>query len=103
MTLALLLQQAAGMILRIEQESLGEIMILRLIGRVESQHLPDLKAQTENDSRTILLDLAEVQLVDRDVVRFLRQCEECGIQMRNCPPYIREWILLDRQTERGRK
>ena len=31
-------------------------------------------------------------LVDRDTVGFLRMCEGRGILLRNCPPYIREWI-----------
>jgi hypothetical protein len=30
--------------------------------------------------------------VDRDIVRFLRACEADGIELRNCPPYIRAWI-----------
>jgi hypothetical protein len=30
--------------------------------------------------------------VDQDVVSFLRGCEADGIQLRNCPAYIRAWI-----------
>jgi len=31
-------------------------------------------------------------LVDREAVRFLRQCEGQGMVLRNCPPYIRGWM-----------
>jgi hypothetical protein len=42
-----------------------------------------------------VLDLRDVVLVDRDVVRFLRACEVGGIALRNCPPYIRDWIARE--------
>ncbi len=42
-----------------------------------------------------MLDLKDLVLVDRDVVRFLRTCETDGIVLRNCPPYIRAWIARD--------
>lgn len=47
-------------------------------------------------SQKIVLDLANVKLVDREVAIFLGQCESRGIELRNCPPYIREWIRLER-------
>jgi len=42
------------------------------------------------------LDLSEVTLVDLDVVRFLISCENEGIELANCPAYVREWILRER-------
>jgi hypothetical protein len=42
-----------------------------------------------------VLDLKDVILVDRDTVRFLRARERDGIALRNCPPYIREWIARE--------
>jgi hypothetical protein len=44
------------------------------------------------------LDLEEVKLVDREAVRFLAACEARGIQLRNCPSYIREWIETGSDT-----
>jgi hypothetical protein len=35
--------------------------------------------------------------VDQDVVSFLRGCEADGIQLRNCPAYIRVWINGERR------
>lgn len=39
-----------------------------------------------------LLDLKELRLVDRDVVSFFASCELKGVNIANCPAYIREWI-----------
>ena len=44
------------------------------------------------------MDLGEVTLVDVEVVRFLSECEDGGIVLVHCPPYVREWILRE-QTE----
>jgi hypothetical protein len=43
------------------------------------------------------LDLKDVVLVDRDAIRFLRACDSDGVTLRNCPPYIREWIAGDEE------
>jgi hypothetical protein len=43
----------------------------------------------------IVFDLKEVNLVSREVVKFLGQCENDGITIRNCPAYIREWIARE--------
>ena len=42
------------------------------------------------------LDLEEVTLLDRDSVRFLIRCESEGVQLVNCPLYVREWITRER-------
>jgi hypothetical protein len=36
--------------------------------------------------------------VDADAVRFLSSCESEGIQLLNCSPYIRAWIVRERET-----
>ena len=45
--------------------------------------------------RTIL-DLGQVTLVDLEVIRFLVSCEDSGVELVQCPPYVREWILRER-------
>jgi hypothetical protein len=40
--------------------------------------------------------LAQVDLIDLQSVRFLRDCEDEKIELRNCPPYIQEWIRRER-------
>jgi hypothetical protein len=86
------------MILRIVQESDDEKIVLRLIGRIESEHLDDLRARIANAMQTIVLDLSEIKLVNQAAVRFLRLNEDGGIELRNCPAYVREWIRLDRRA-----
>jgi len=85
------------MILKIEGDSAGETAILRLVGRIGSEHLQLLEEQIEKVARPLVLDLMDVMLVDRAAVRFLRTWEERGITLQNCAPYIREWILRDGQ------
>jgi len=41
------------------------------------------------------LDLDGVTLVDVEVIRFLNACEESGVDLLNCWPYIREWMLRE--------
>jgi hypothetical protein len=52
-----------------------------------------LNAET-NGSR-IVLDLKDLTLADREAVIFLAKCD-ADVQIRNCPPYIREWIRRER-------
>lgn len=91
----------AKIVLKIETVPDGQDTILRLSGRIESHHVPDLKVQTESRTRGLVLDLEEVGVVDLDVVHFLAVCEATGIQLRHCPRYIREWILAE--TKRNRE
>jgi len=44
------------------------------------------------------LELAEVELVDREAVKLLTQAEAEGIELRSCPAYIREWVANERET-----
>jgi hypothetical protein len=83
--------------LKIERVSDGPDAILRLSGRMESDHLGELCAQFHISAQRIVLDMEEVTLVDREVVRFLGVCEKKGIRLRNCPPYILVWILKEKE------
>jgi len=87
-------------VLKIETVPDGQQMILRLSGRIESQHVQDLKLRTDGRTQAIVLDLEEVRVVDLDVVHFLAVCETKGITLRHCPPYIREWILMEKPRVR---
>ena len=83
------------MTLKIDKVCDGQKTIMHLIGRIESQHLAALKNELKVGQH-LALDLDEVTLVDVDVVRFLSACEEAGIELLHCSPYIREWVLLER-------
>jgi anti-anti-sigma regulatory factor len=66
--------------------------IVKLIGRIQTEHLSELRAQLEAIGGSIVLDLGDLSLVNLDVVRFLGTCESQGTQLLNCPAYIRKWI-----------
>jgi anti-anti-sigma regulatory factor len=83
------------MVLKIDRSSDGSCLLLRLSGRIQSEHVEQLKKQMEG-SRQVVLDLEDVKLVDRDVVRFLAVCEAEGIRLEHCSSYIREWIIQER-------
>jgi anti-anti-sigma regulatory factor len=90
------------MTLKIQKVSEGWGSTIRLIGRIRSAHLPELKEQLENAGPSIVLDLEDVSLVDVDVVRFLRNCEAQGAQVLHCSPYIREWMAREMDAENTR-
>ena len=81
--------------LKIEKDSKGPTPVIRLIGRIQSWNLCDLKAQTEGSGPSLVLDLDQVTLVDVDVIRFLCDCQQHGIELAHCSPYIREWIFRE--------
>ena len=83
--------------LRIEKEANGQVL-LKISGRLDGEDLSELKELIESEvtNRHIVLDLRELTLVDQDTVRFLRQCDSDGIELKNCPPYICEWIARQR-------
>lgn len=80
------------MVLKIDRGSEGQHLVLRLSGRIQSEHVEQLKTEMEG-STEMVLDLKYVKLVDRDVVCFLGACEANGTELGHCSPYIREWIL----------
>ena len=69
-----------------------------LSGRIKAARLDELQKllQSEADDQRLVLDLKEVKLVDREAVGFLASCEAKGVNIANCPAYIREWI--ERET-----
>lgn len=85
------------MVLKIDRSSERGRTILRLSGRIQSEQLDQLKMHMEGIPE-VMLELKDVRLVDRDVVRFLGVCELNGTELLHCSPYIREWILKERDN-----
>ena len=85
------------MTFKIEGTQSGEVITLRLIGGLKSECLGELKQQIKHVCPRVVLDLAEVELVDVEVVRFLNACENEGAVIANGSPYIREWMLRERK------
>jgi len=81
---------------RIEKDSDGCVTRLRLSGRIQSDHIASIQTEMSDGCARKILDLSEVTMVDVGVVRFLRDCEDEGFELVQCPPYVREWILRER-------
>ena len=69
-------------------------MVFILSGRIEKHAIAELRRlfECQTDHRGIVLDLKDVGVIDRDVMRFFVRCEADGVQLENCPSYIREWM-----------
>ena len=82
------------MTFRIETTPRGKFTVFMLSGRIESQAIDELRRLFElhADRRDIVLDLKDVGVVDREVMRFFMSCEADGVKLENCTPYIREWM-----------
>ena len=83
------------MVLRIEPAPNDSPTLLKLVGRIASPDVQELKALIAEMPNPVALDLQEVELVDLDAVRFLAAVERGGLELRNLPPYVRAWVLLE--------
>jgi len=79
--------------LKIKRKANGDV-VFTVVGRLEPDNVGELLQllAVEPAGRSIVLDLTDLVLVDREAVRFLGRCEGRGIVLRNCPPYIRCWM-----------
>jgi hypothetical protein len=72
------------------------VVTFALSGRIEEEELGELrkllKTEVGPTSKAIVLDLTDVKLLHREAVKFLATREADGIELRNCPSYVREWI-----------
>jgi hypothetical protein len=80
------------MTLRIERSVRQGKMFFTLSGRMKAEEVAELKTLFATDYPSIVLDLRDVRLADRDAVKFLRACEADGMKLENCPAYVREWM-----------
>jgi ABC-type transporter Mla MlaB component len=81
---------------KIDRSSEKQKTILRLSGRIDPEGVLELQRELEGVTDNVALDLKEVTRVDVEAVRFLGACVVQGIELRNCPPYITEWIRRER-------
>lgn len=86
------------MTLKIERTVDGKCIVLRLNGRLRSEHLAEMKSLIADSGVVVVLDLEEITQVDLDSINFLRKCQAGGIELRHCSPYICEW--MDREQDR---
>jgi anti-anti-sigma regulatory factor len=77
---------------KIERVGDGSDIVFILIGRIETEDLPQIESLLTAERASIVLDLKEVNLVSREAVSFFAHWENGGAVLKNCPAYIREWI-----------
>jgi NodT family efflux transporter outer membrane factor (OMF) lipoprotein len=70
-------------------------MVLALEGNVGADSLPEIERHMKDgkqDRKQVSLDLGEVTLMDRDAMRFFAGQLRRGVELMNCPVYIKHWI-----------
>ena len=84
--------------LRIQRSANGEVAFT-LSGEMDEESIAELETliNSEANGRRIVLDLKDVTLVNEDAITFLERSESNSITLKNCPPYIREWIKRQRR------
>ena len=76
--------------------SAKNLVVLFVSGRITGEHVDILRGVLEQESGGFAIDLKNVLLVDREAVKLLALSEANGTELRNCPPYIREWVTRER-------
>ena len=71
-------------------------VVFRVSGRIDSTYVEALQESMEKEKTTngcrLAIDLSEVTLVSQEVVEALAVAEANGIELKNCPGYVREWV-----------
>lgn len=52
-----------------------------------------LREMLGKEKGEVAVDLEEVLIVDRNALGPLARFEQSGVELRNCPAYVREWII----------
>ena len=87
------------MTLRIDKHFNGEARTLALSGRLDAMGLVELQRlidEPDADQRFVL-DLADLRSIDRSAISFLSFCEANGLQVKNCPAYVRDWLSREKR------
>jgi hypothetical protein len=70
-----------------------------LSGRLQTDQVEELQLLLQVEARQVTLDLKEVDIVDREMVAFLSRSADGGVKLKNCPPYINQWIAKERVSK----
>jgi hypothetical protein len=80
---------------KIERAVEDGIVVFKVSGRMQGELLAELEKAfaCETKNPAVAVDMQGVRLADQDTVRFLAMYEAQGVQLLNCPGYVREWIV----------
>ena len=90
------------MTLKIETRRSGDSLIVQLIGEFDVEHLDEVKAQVNDASCPVVVDVGELTLISVEGIRFLNACHDHGMSIINASGYITEWMTLEGQSEHQR-
>ncbi len=76
-------------------------LTLALTGSISADVLPEIDRLITVKQGRVILDLSEVTLMDRVAARFLALQIERGVELVDCPGYLKHWIA--REVKNGRK
>ena len=82
---------------RIDRRWTEQGVVLQISGRIAAEDFEVVRTALDG-RRVVAIDLADVELVDREAVDLLARTEAEGIELRSCPAYIREWITKERES-----
>src|SRR5262249_12155277 len=88
-------QGPPAMTLRIVTDSSAHATTIRLIGRMQLEHVDHVRAELAACGSRVVLDLDDLTLADVEAVRFLAALEQDGVELQQCPPFVREWIVRE--------
>ena len=72
------------------------LLILHISGQITGKDVDLLRSLLEQERSVVAIDLKDVLLVDREAIKLLAMCQSNGVELRNCPAYIREWVTRER-------
>ena len=87
------------MTFRIDRLSTEHGLVLYISGQLAADDLEVVRTALD-PRRVVAVELAEVEVANRDAVKLLAQVEAEGIELRSCPAYIREWIRMNEKAAR---
>jgi anti-anti-sigma regulatory factor len=77
-------------------------VVFRVSGRIDGTYVDTLQESMEKEKTTekcrLAIDLSEVTLVSQEVVEALAVAEANGIELKNCPAYVREWVSRSKES-----
>ena len=85
-------------VLKIQRTTDRTAIVLTVSGRLDAENVSELCESLDAlpAGAAVVLDLTDLVLADRHVVRLLREFEAAErIVLRNCPPYIRIWMTAE--------
>lgn len=78
-------------------------LTLALVGNVGIEVLPEIERLVGDGRRLqgpVTLDLSEVTLIDRTAARFFAEQLDRGVELLDCPIYLKHWITRETIHER---